>query len=91
MPQVLWSELATDDFVHIIGFIQLNNQAAADRLAATFEAAASKLAYMPEVFKPGRVSGTRELVIKPNYIMVYQANASHVLILRILHARQTYP
>jgi plasmid stabilization system protein ParE len=49
-----------------------------------------QLVYLSEVFKPGRVRGTRELVIRPNYIMVYQTNPHQTVILRILHARQAY-
>jgi addiction module RelE/StbE family toxin len=90
MPQVLWSEWATDDFVRIIGFIQIDNPIAAERLRKTIEKSAMQLVYMSEVFKPGRVHGTRELVIRPNYIMVYQTDFQQTVILRILHARQTY-
>ena len=45
MPQVLWSEWATDDFVRIIGFIQIDNPIAAERLRKTIEKSAMQLVY----------------------------------------------
>ena len=40
---------------------------------------------------PGRVPGTREAVVHPNYILVYRVTAEAVEILRLMHARQRYP
>ena len=46
---------------------------------------------MPYLFRPGRVSGTRERVVHPNYIVVYQVGDDAIDILRVLHSRQRYP
>jgi toxin ParE1/3/4 len=49
-------------------------------------------------YKPGRVSGTREMVLTPNYVLVYRirekagADAQGIIeIVRIIGARQQYP
>ena len=42
-------------------------------------------------FRLGRVPGTREHVVHPNYIVVYQVGDDVIDILRILHSRQQYP
>ena len=46
---------------------------------------------MPYLFRPGRVAGTREQVVHPNYIVVYQVGNDVIDILRVLHSRQEYP
>lgn len=45
----------------------------------------------PYIFRAGRVSGTREIVIHPNYVVVYKVADEHVEIVRVLHTRQQYP
>ena len=46
---------------------------------------------MPYLFRPGHVAGTRELVVHPNYIVVYQVGTDVIDVLRVLHSRQQYP
>ena len=45
----------------------------------------------PYLFRPGRLAGTREIVVHPNYILVYQVGDGALVVLRVLHARQQYP
>ena len=52
---------------------------------------AENLPLMPYLLRPGRVSGTRELVVHPNYIVVYPVGDDAIDILRVLHSRQRYP
>jgi plasmid stabilization system protein ParE len=37
------------------------------------------------------VNGTRELVVRPNYIVVYAETPAVVTVLRVLHAAQMWP
>lgn len=46
---------------------------------------------MPFMFRPGRVAGTREAVVRPNYLIVYRVGNAAVEVLRVLHARRQYP
>ena len=39
----------------------------------------------------GRVEGTREMVVRSNYIVVYAEDADTVTVLRVLHAAQQWP
>ncbi|EPJ8754555.1 type II toxin-antitoxin system RelE/ParE family toxin [Pseudomonas putida] len=39
----------------------------------------------------GRYPGTREIVVRPNYVMIYRVVDNRVEIIRILHARQQWP
>jgi len=45
----------------------------------------------PKRCRPGRVKGTRELVVRPNYIVVYAETPASVMVLRVLHAAQMWP
>ena len=77
--------------VEIIDYIEQRNATAAQSLYAAIVQSAENLPRMPYLFRPGRVAGTRELVVHPNYIVVYQVGSDVVDILRILHSRQQYP
>ncbi len=77
--------------VEIIDYIEQRNPSAAQSLLAAIVQSAENLPLMPYLFRPGRVAGTRELVVHPNYIVVYQVGVETIDILRILHSRQQYP
>ena len=36
------------------------------------------------------MKGTREIVVRPSYVMVYQVEADALVILRVLHAAQQW-
>jgi toxin ParE1/3/4 len=67
------------------------NATAAQNLHAAIVQSAENLPLMPYLFRPGRVPGTRELVVHPNCIVVYRVGSDMMDILRILHSRQQYP
>ena len=68
-----------------------NPQAAVDSGAA-IEAAVSRLADFPESARPGRVPGTRELVVPATpFVVVYRIEVTGVVILRVLHGAQKWP
>jgi plasmid stabilization system protein ParE len=52
---------------------------------------AERLPSHPFMYRPGRVAGTREAVVHPNYILVYRVGEELIEILAVLHARQQYP
>ena len=37
------------------------------------------------------MKGTREMVIRPNYVVVYRESKTEIAILRVLHAAQHWP
>ena len=91
MQTARWSDEATTDLVDIIDYIEQRNPIAAQSLHTAIVQSAESLPLMPYLFRPGRVSGTREHVVHPNYIMVYQVGDDVIDILRVLHTRQQYP
>ena len=91
MQTVRWAEEATTDLVEIIDFIEQRNATASQNLHTAIVQSAENLPLMPFLFRPGRVAGTREHVVHPNYIVVYQVGDDVIDVLRVLHSRQQYP
>lgn len=46
---------------------------------------------MPFAYRAGRTPDTREAIVHPNYLLVFQVADDHIRVLRVLHARQRYP
>ncbi|WP_246053861.1 type II toxin-antitoxin system RelE/ParE family toxin [Halomonas halmophila] len=55
------------------------------------EETAKALSEHPYLYRQGRVPGTREAVVHPNYLLVYRITTDHIAILDVLHARREYP
>lgn len=71
--------------------IQEQSLTAADFVFDAIVAAATALPDHPYVYREGRVPNTREMVILPNYIVVYRVEKHRIVIVNVLHARQRYP
>lgn len=74
----------------IIDYIADHNLAAAIELTQAIEAATTALPENPHLYRFGRVPGTREIVVRPNYLVIYRVT-NQIDILAALHARQKYP
>jgi addiction module RelE/StbE family toxin len=83
--------MALADREAIMSFIAADNVTAAVELDLEFEAKAEIARQRPTLYKAGRVKGTRELVVRPNYVMVYRLLADAVEILRVLHVERQWP
>ncbi len=69
-----------------------DNPAAAIRMIERIRAAVMRLAASPGLGRPGRVAGTRELVIPGTpYIVPYRVKGDVVQIITILHGAQRWP
>jgi toxin ParE1/3/4 len=85
-----WREAARADLLSIVEYIAQDNLDAA--LARHGDRGkAERLREQPKLYRPGRVSGTREMVVRPNYVVVYSESTIAVTILRVLHAAQMWP
>ncbi len=80
--------MALTDRDAILVHIAQDNPTAAIRQDIEFETKAENARKLPTLYKPGRVKGTREIVVRPNYVMVYRVNGDVVEVLRVLHAAQ---
>ena len=79
------------DRERIMDFIAQDNPQAALDLDTLFEKKSDSLIEQPKLFKSGRIKGTREAVVHPNYVLVYQVSDNAVTILRVLHTSQAWP
>ncbi len=91
MLRLVWRPKARRDLLDIAAFIRQRNPLAAQRMSAQIRDAAERLPEHPYVHRPGRVPGTREAVVHPNYIVIYRVLADSVEVLTVIHARQEYP
>lgn len=81
---------AIADLLDIGSYIAVRDPQAARRLRGRLEFIVESVAEPPYLHRVGRVSGTREIVAHPNFIVVYQVT-DRIEITSIVHARQNYP
>jgi toxin ParE1/3/4 len=90
--KILWTGLARDDLDSIRRFIEVDNDVAARKVARAIIAAVAGLATTPGIGRPGRVAGTRELVLaRLPYFVPYRVVGGTVEVLRVLHTRRRWP
>lgn len=91
MPALEWREAARSDLLAIIDYISDDNPDAAQRLKDDIEAKVAALPSHPMLYRAGRVPGTREMVVRSNYVVVYMEDRHVIMVLRVLHAAQLWP
>ena len=91
MLNLEWKATAVTDLLAIVDYISDDNPDAAQALKDEIEAKTSRLPDNPQLYRVGRVDDTREMVVRPNYIVIYAEDAITVTILRVLHAAQQWP
>lgn len=86
-----WKQTAIDDRDAIVEYIALDNIDAAIQLGNLLMEKSTVLDQHPLLGLTGRIKGTRELVVHPNYILIYCILDGTAEILRVKHAAQQYP
>ena len=89
---VVWSPRAIGHLAGLRAYIAREDPGAAVRTAATLLAAVDRLAELPNLGRPGRVSGTRELVVPgTRYVIPYRVRGERLEIIAVFHGRQRWP
>lgn len=88
---VFWTPEAIQDRTDIWEYIASDSPPAAARMDALFSEAAAGLATHPFMGKPGKVAGTRDLIIRKRYRPVYEVDGETVWILALVHAARLWP
>ena len=90
--KLAWSKAALADRNAAIDYVALDNPRAAIETDTTIESQADILKEFPNSGRPGRLAGTRELVVSGTpYILAYRVERDQVRILRVLHGAQRWP
>ncbi len=91
MP-IRWLHKALRSLEQAHDFLARENPEAAIQLVLKIRVATEKLANFPTMGRPGRVEGTKELVILGSpYLVIYRVKGQRVEILRVLHGSRKYP
>ena len=88
---VIWSAQAEQSLASVVEFIARENVQAALAMDMAIQNAADGLAVFPHKGKPGRVPGTRELVVHEHDIVVYMLTDNAVYIVAVLHTSLRWP
>ena len=90
--KVVWSRRAIRHLVSLREYIAKDFEQNAAAVAARILDAIDLLQTQPQMGRPGRVLGTRELVI-PNtpYVIPYRVRRDRLELIAVLHGRQKWP
>ena len=89
--RIRWRPLAEADWDAIIDYIAHDNPHAAIELGDTINERVAELPAYPKLHRLGRVKGTPEMVVHPNYVVVYRVRRDSIEIVRVLHSAQQWP
>ncbi|WP_374324412.1 type II toxin-antitoxin system RelE/ParE family toxin [Azonexus sp.] len=92
MLPLVWSEEARGDLLEIVSYVAERDPRAAMSLGHAIEQGVWPLSEHPFLFKASeRIAGCREIVIHPNYVLVYRVTLECIEILRVMHTRRQFP
>lgn len=89
--RVVWTPEAQHDRADVWDYIAADNPRAAARMDELFSDAATRLAAHPLLGHPGKISGTRELVLHESYRLVYEISGETICLLTLVHTARRWP
>jgi toxin ParE1/3/4 len=89
---IFWTKQAADQLAAAHKYVAEDNQTAADQQITVVMRAVDQLAGFPQMGRPGRVNGTRELVISGTPLVIaYRLRDTSIRILAVLHGARRWP
>ena len=90
--RIVWSPRAIGHLADLRAHIARDDPEAAARTATALLTAVERMAALPNLGRPGRVTGTRELVV-PNtpYVVPYRLRGDRLEVIAVFHGRQRWP
>lgn len=89
---VVWSPRAIGHLSSLRAYMARDNPDAAARTAKALLTAVERLAVLPNLGRPGRLSGTRELVVPgTTYVIPYRLRGDRLEVMAVLHGRRRWP
>ena len=90
--KVVWSRRAIGNLISLRGYIAKDSPRSAVSVAYRILNAVELLTTQPHVGRPGRITGTRELVIADTpYVIPYRVREGKLELLAVFHGRQKWP
>ena len=84
--EIRWTRKALENLDQIAAYIAQDNPLRASSFIGEIRAKTELLAAFPGLGRPGRVPGTRELVVHENYLVHYRVKENTLQIIRVQHA-----
>jgi addiction module RelE/StbE family toxin len=92
LSRIRWTSAATTDLESIADYLFEKSPLNAAQLVRKIYEAPLNLKNYPNLGRPGKKSGTRELVLAPlPYIVIYKILDDTMFIVRVLHGAQEWP
>lgn len=90
--KIAWTRLALQDLHHAWNYIAADNPQAADGVMERIRKAVESLLSYQNLGRPGRVKGTRELVVVGTpYVVPYRIKQDRIEILAVIHGSRRWP
>lgn len=90
--KLVWTKLVITDLDNGYDYIAATNPSAALDIIERLEKAVAALRLNPGMGRPGRVTGTRELVVtRTPFIVPYRIIKERIEILAVIHAARRWP
>jgi addiction module RelE/StbE family toxin len=90
--KIVWTEPARRDLREIVLYIAQDSPYAARALQAEIRTRVALLQDNPNLGRPGRIDGSRELVMGNNpYILPYRVRQDRIEILAVYHGARRWP
>jgi addiction module RelE/StbE family toxin len=87
-----YTRLALADLEEAHAFIRAENPRAAKAVMARIREAVERLVRFPDAGRPGRIAGTRELIVAGSpFVVAYRVTAETVDVLAVIHASRRWP
>ena len=89
---IVWSARALRHLAGLRDFIARDRPSAAQEIAVAILSSVDLLAEQPALGRPGRVPGTRELVVPGTpYLVPYRVRGDRLEVIAVFHGRQRWP
>ncbi len=90
--RAVWTQLALQDLNSAYAYIAEERASSAVRMVERIEKALEAVRRHPEIGRPGRVDGTRELVVPGTpFIIPYRVKTKRIEILAMIHGARRWP
>ncbi len=83
--ELRWTRKALENLDQIGSYIAQSNPARASSFVGEIKEKIELLVLFPALGRPGRVPGTRELIVHENYVVPYRVKGDAVQIIRVQH------